>query len=217
MRKLFLLIVVLALLAGADGGARRVAQDQLAERVQKAVLEARSTDVRIDSVPFLGRLAVSGNVSRVRVRLNDVTVGKIHFASITADLRDVHLDRNKMLRDRKVVLEKLGPSAGAAVLSQVELGRLLSGASPVQVQLAPGKATLTLAGKEFPIVATLTDQVLRLQVAGSPAPPAVIQIPKLPLLPCAANLEVIAGAVRFGCSIAGVPPELVSDVSRLPA
>ncbi|HTJ76485.1 MAG TPA: LmeA family phospholipid-binding protein, partial [Acidimicrobiales bacterium] len=98
---------MLGLLVAADLAVRSAAEGQLRRRVAAAAAPAGATTARIDSFPFLGRLLVSGQVSRVEVSAADVTVEGLTFARVAVDLRDVTFDRNRLLSDRTVVLSSL--------------------------------------------------------------------------------------------------------------
>jgi hypothetical protein len=215
VRKLLLLAVVavlVLLLVAADLGVRSVAESQLRDRVAAAVSPGGATSARISSFPFVGRLLISGDVSRIQVAAADVTVERLTFAKVSVDLQDVTLDRGRLLSDRKVVLESLGKGTATAELTQDRLSAALG----VPVTLTAGHIAVRVAGQQVTAKATVSDNTLRVTVAGLSVPG--LRIPKLPLLPCVADAVVLAGRIRLTCSVDQVPPELVGrpldEISR---
>jgi len=163
-----------------------VAEGQLRDRVSLAVAPAGATiagatTARIESFPFLGRLLTSGSVSRIKMSAAEVTVEGLTFARVGLDLRDVTFDRERLLSDRKVVLSSLDRGTATAEVTQEQLSERLG----VTVTLSAGKA--------------------QVRVAGQPA----LRIPKLSLVPCVADAEILPGRVRLTCSVDRIPAELV--------
>src|ERR1700738_2549498 len=82
MGKILAGLFVLAVLLGAvDIEARVYAQRQLERRIEAKVPGATAT-VNISSFPFLGRLAVSGTVPKIRAQVAHVGSGPFTFDSI---------------------------------------------------------------------------------------------------------------------------------------
>jgi hypothetical protein len=187
----------------ADVGIRSVAESQLRDRVAAAVTPAGATTARIRSFPFLGRLLLSGEVARVQVSSADVTVEGLTFARATLDLSKVTFDRDRLVSERKVVIDSLEQGTATAEVTQDELSRRLG----VAVTLEAGRARVRVAGQTVTATASVTDNTLRLTVAGLSVP--TLRIPKLPLVPCAADAVILPGRIRLTCTIHQVPPELV--------
>jgi len=208
-RKLVLLLIVVAMLVVGDVAARRAVEAQLERRVQLAVASAEgvpadSVKVHIGSFPFLGRLAVTGNVSQVRASVGGVEVRGLRFESIGVDLNDVHLDRDRLARSRQVDITGIGRGRAVAQITQADLRRALDG---VPVVLGPGRIGVTVAGVTASVSARVTDGVLRLSAAGVSLP--TLTLPKLPLLPCVAQAVSEPGRLVLSCAVAQVPPELL--------
>lgn len=207
-----LLAVVAGLLVAADIGVRSVAESQLRDRVVAAVSPGGATSARISSFPFVARLLTSGDVARIRVAAADVTVERLTFATVSVDLQDVTLDKTRLFSERKIVLESLGKGTATAELTQDRLSDALG----VPVTLTPGHIGVQVAGQQVTAMATVSDNTLRVTVAGLSVPG--LKIPTLPLLPCVANAVVLAGRIRLTCSVDQVPPELVGrpldEISR---
>ena len=180
-----------------------MAESQIRDRVVIAAEPAGETSARIDSFPFLGRLLTSGEVSRLRVAAADVTVEELTMARVALDLHGVTLDRDRLLSDQKVVLSELDRGTATAEVTAEQLSERLG----VNVTLEPGRARVRVAGQTVSAAASVTDNTLRLSVAGLSVP--ALRIPRLPLLPCVADAEILAGRVRLTCSVDQVPAELV--------
>lgn len=198
---------MLALLAGllvaADVGARSVAESQIRDRVVIAAGPAGETAARITSFPFLLRLLTAGDVSRIRVSAADVTVEGLTLARVALDLHGVTLDRDLLLSEQKVVLTALDRGTATAELTAAQLSERLG----VAVTLESGRARVRIAGQTVTAAASISDNRLRLTVSGFDVP--TLAIPRLPLLPCVADAEILPGRIRMTCSVDQIPPELV--------
>ncbi len=195
--------ILLGLLVAADVAARTVAETQLRQRVVMEAGSAGETTARIDSFPFLGRLLSAGDVSRIRVASADVTVEGLTLARVAVDLRGVRIDRDRLFSEQKVVLAELDSGTATAEVTAQQLSERLG----VDVILESGRARVRVAGQTVTATASVSDNVLRLAVSGVNVP--ALRIPRLPLLPCVADAEILAGRIRLTCSVDEVPAELV--------
>jgi hypothetical protein len=195
--------VILGLLVGADVAVRGVAESQLRDRVETAVRPAGATSARIESFPFLGRLLTSGTISRIRISTAEVTAERLTFARVSLDLQDVTFDRSSLLSQRKVVLKSLGHGTAEAELTQQRLSDVLG----VPVTLDAGRVRVRVAGALVSADASVSDNTLRLKVAGITVP--ALRIPKLSLLPCVADAVILPGRVRLSCQVDQLPAELL--------
>lgn len=198
-----MLAFIAGLLVAADVGARSVAESQIRDRVVIAAGPAGETSARIDSFPFLGRLLTGGDVSRIRVSAADVTVEDLTLARVALDLHGVTLDRDRLLSEQKVVLTALDRGTATAELTAAQLSERLG----VAVTLESGRARVRVAGQTVTATASISDNRLRLTVAGVDVP--TLRIPRLPLLPCVADAEILPGRIRMTCSVDRIPAELV--------
>lgn len=203
MRKLVLLAVVVGLLVAADIGVRSVAESQLRDRVATSVQPAGPTTARIESFPFLGRLLTSGAVAHIRIAAAEVTAERLTFARVSLDLEDVTFDRRSLFSQRKVVLTSLRRGTAVAEVTQDRLSALLG----VPVTLEPGRVRVRVAGQMATAAASVTDNTLRISVAGLSLP--ALRIPRISLLPCVADAAVLTGRVRLTCEVDKLPPELL--------
>jgi len=200
---------LVATLVGADVAARRATEDQLERRVRLAVSAAegvRVDDVKVhvDSFPFLGRLAVTGNVSGVTASTSGVQVGNLRFSSIRVNLDEVHIDRDRLVVDRQVDIRTIAHGMAVGEVTQADLRRALDG---TPVVLGDGKIGITVAGVTASVSARVTDGVLRLSAGGVLFP--AIDLPKVPLLPCATQALAVPGRLILSCAVDQVPTELL--------
>lgn len=198
-----MLAFIAGVLVAADVAARTVAESQIRDRVVIAAGPAGETEARISSFPFLLRLLTAGDVSRIRVSAADVTVEDLTLARVTLDLRGVTFDRDRLLSEQKVVLTALDRGTATAEVTADQLSERLG----VAVTLEAGRARVRVAGQTVTATASITDNRLRLTVAGYDVP--TLPIPRLPLLPCVANAEILPGRIRMTCSVDRIPAELV--------
>jgi hypothetical protein len=133
----------------------------------------------------------------------DVTVERLTLARVALDLHDVTFSRDRLLSERKVVLESLAHGTAAAEVTQDQLSERLG----VAVTLEAGRARVQIAGRTVTATASVSDNTLRLSVSGFSVPP--LRIPRLPLVPCVADAEILPGRIRLSCSVDQIPPELV--------
>lgn len=191
------------MLVVADVAARGVAESQLEDRVRDTVQPTGTTTARIESFPFLGRFLTSGAVSRIRVSAAEVTAERLTFARVSLDLEDVTFDRDSLLSDRQVVLESLRRGTAEAEVTQDELSERLG----VPITLEAGRARARVAGQLVTAAASVSDNTLRLTVSGQSVP--ALRIPRLSVLPCVADAEILAGRIRLSCEVDELPAELL--------
>ena len=199
---LLIVVVVLAgLLVSADVVARKLAEDELAARVKTAVPTAATTSAQLRSFPFLARLLVSGDVSEVDAAVGDVTVQGLRFASIAVDLHGVRVDRDQLVRDRRVVLQKIDRGRVEARVTAEALTEALG----VPVSLEQGRASVTIAGRTLGAELEVENGRLVVGVTGFSLPAIHVTAP---LLPCVANARVVPGVVLLTCDFTEIPKEL---------
>ena len=198
-----MLALFAGLLVAADVGARTVAESQIRDRVVVAAGPAGETSAHIESFPFLVRLLTAGDVSRIRVAAQDVTVEDLTLARVALDLHGVTIERDRLLSEQKVVLTALDRGTATAEVTADELSERLG----VPITLEAGRARVRVAGQTVTATASVSDNRLRLSVAGVDIP--TLRIPKLPLLPCVAGAEILPGRIRMTCTVDKVPAELV--------
>jgi hypothetical protein len=193
-------VLVVALLV-ADVTARTLAEDALAARVKAAVPSASTTSAQVRSFPFLGRLLTSGRVPEVDAAVGDITVQGLRFASIAVALHGVQVDRDQLLRDRRVVLEKIDRGRVEARVTADALTEALG----VPITLEQGRASVTIAGHTLGAELSVENGRLVVGVAGFSLPTIHVTAP---LLPCVANARIDPGVVLLTCDFTEIPAEL---------
>lgn len=204
IRRLLLLFLVLVLggLVVVDVVARRAAEGHLRQIVVDRVQPGGEVSVRISSFPFLGRLLVSGTVSRVDAEVRDLTVGGMTFRRAGVRLHDVRIDRDALVEEQRGALESIGRGTALAELSEDELSRLVG----TRVDLEDGRARVDLGGGLVGVEARLEGRTLVVDAAGLTLP--AVEIPELPLVDCLTSTEFLRDRLRLTCSIEDVPVEL---------
>jgi len=142
-------------------------------------------------------------VSHIRVTAAEVTAERLTFARVSVDLSDVTFDRGSLVSQRTVVLTSLRRGTAEAEMTQDRLSDVLG----VPVTLDAGRVRLRVGGQMVTANAVVSDNTLRLTVAGLSVP--ALRIPKLSLLPCVADAVILAGRIRLSCQVDTLPAELV--------
>jgi len=207
-RLLIALAILLVVLVVGDFVAKAYATSQLRDRAERAARGATSSSASISSFPFTLRLLVAGSVQQVHVRVGPVVASKVTFASVSVDLHDVHVDRHRLINDRKVQLTGLGSGTVTAELTDTEISRLAG----TRVTFGPGHVTVSAAGVDVAATVEVTNGSLSF---GGLRLPIKFRVPRAPLFPCDATKAVVKqGAVDLSCTVHNVPPELVGKTLR---
>jgi len=127
MKKLLVtLLVLLALLVGADRIAAYVAAQQVAGKIRTSAMLAADPRVKITGFPFLTQ-AFAGRYDRIEVAADDVDRGGVRLTHFTTSLYGVQLPLSDALggRVQSIPVDRL---TGQAVVGYVDLkssGRML--------------------------------------------------------------------------------------------
>ena len=217
-RRLLTLVVVLvlALLVGADFGAKWLAARAVADQAKRST-GAASGSASISGFPFLYETIGQGRVHGLHVRLTGVPAGPgLQLQTVTVDLSDVHFDRHRLWADRKVTVTSVASGTGVIDVSVAELstvaGRTVTIGPPGpsgQPQLlvdTPGggtvAATASIASGHF------------LQVVAGGVPLVNVDLARTPLVQdCDMGLRVTATGVEASCTMSPVPPSVIAAVS----
>lgn len=205
-RKLVVIALVLVALAGvADVLVKKAAEGQIASKAESQSGAQASADAHITSFPFIGRLLASGHVPEIDVRVKRAVAGSVTLASVDVDLRDVHLDKHRLLSDHKADITRIG--SGKLVVD-ID-GPALTTLAHVDIQVTGGQIQVSVRGKTIQATPGVDGQgQLTLQLEGLPAVP--IKLPKSDLVPCqATTVQVRGDVVELGCPFSEVPPALL--------
>lgn len=204
-----LVLVVLAVVAlVADVVVKRRAETELAAQVTKRAAGTTGVRAKISSFPFVGRLAVSGQVPKIVVSAESSATGALPLANIRVEVEDVKLDTGAAV-DGRVVVQSIGRGSVQADVDQDEINRRLP--LGYRVQLLVGKAVVTGPASIRAELVSTSSGALALRVAGK----SLIELPfpTTTLLPCRPTATFVSGAARLTCTFTGVP-KLLLDLAR---
>lgn len=202
MRKLLVLAVLAVVLAIVDQGARVFAEGELAARAREAATDESGAAADITSFPFLGRLAASGSVERVQVRVDGARAGPLRLAAVVVDASGVVLDRSR-LASGQVRLEGIDRGSVAVEVDGGALAEVLD----VPVRVADGAVQVEVGGATLTATAEVDDGTLVLRVAGLSA--LRVPVVRTALIPCAVTtLAVVGDRVRLACEVDELPDAL---------
>lgn len=208
MRKLVLLLVLAAVLVVAvlvDATAETRAEEEVVVAVRNGVGEVGEVEAEIDSFPFIGRLLLQERVPTLRVRLTDIGGYGLDVAELRVVAQEIRLDRDVLLQG-EVKVTGVGHVRAEAVITAAEVSR----ATGAEIELlADGQARVTVRGITATANAEVADGQIRFAVAGLPA--IALPLPATGLLPCAPDVEVVAGALLASCEAERLP-QILLDV-----
>lgn len=157
---LITLLVLAALLVGADFGARYVAQDRVGVALQGPLQLSRAPEVDVHGFPFLTQ-ALAGRYDDVELTGSGIRYGQLRDLTLSARLHGVTLPPDRLLAGRVTTIPTDTVDAEARVGAD-DLGRLLR---LDDVTVAPADAddstsairltsTVTVGGRSVPVTAT---------------------------------------------------------------
>jgi hypothetical protein len=211
-RRWVVLVVVLVVLAvlfeAADLVSRHVAQDTIAARAVNAT-SAAGGSAAVAGWPFLVDLA-GGNVHQVTVDLRSVPIGALTFSELDVVLTGISIDTHALFADRALRLKAMASASVRAVLTAAEL----TSAAGYPVTLKPdGTVDVLFDGRTYAgQVALVGGHVLVLERAGTQL--FRVDLAQDRLVPdCNMNLTVSSQSVTTTCTVAPVPPRILSALS----
>lgn len=197
-RWIIAVVVIVAVLVALDFGARIVAQDVMASKIEQQGLSTKP-DVSIEGFPFLTQVA-SKRFQQVNITATDISAGPVTITKVNATAHGIRL--NSYAFSSGTITSLTGTalisfaSLGGALTQQVgPLGSLLNGAGLNLTQAGPGevKASLNLlvtTGSATWRISRLSGNRLNVRLVGSSGLPSsllssiqdvTLQLPKLPL------------------------------------
>jgi hypothetical protein len=192
--------VLVLFLAGVDVAAKHLAENRIEARAREEVPEAGSFDARIDSVPFLPRLLLSGSAGDVDLRIEQVPTRAVQLTAVDLNLRGVELDRDALL-SRRISVNSI---ESGTVTAELDAGAL-SRAAGVPVTIGGGEVRSRVGpvnASARPAVANDGALTLRLGPVR-----ATVALPRSKLLACTATrVAVVDDRVRVSCDVDDVPP-----------
>jgi hypothetical protein len=198
VRRLIYLGVVAALLVVGDVATRGFVESTVNTRAQQEAPPDSTVTASIDGFPFLPRLIFSSEVKHASVHIANISAQVLVFAEVDIDLSGVHLDRGRLINDRKARITGIDHGKITAVLTADALSDALHGAP---VTMADGKVTVS------GVSVTPTIRNDRLAIGG-------LVIPPVPFVPCVSAVAVQSGRLQLSCEIDEVPPALLDAVQE---
>jgi len=186
-----------------------IAQNQVARVIAKRT-RARAVTVRVDSIPFLYDILVSGSLPVVDVQLIDVPVGRLDVAHIDLSAQNVRFDRHVLFDDRRLRVTAISSATVQATVTAAELSKaighevVLMGPDTIKVRIGPllVPAQLGIVGGH---VLTIDEEGFRLLGVD------LASISVVP--PCDMRLTVGRGVATLQCRTAPVPRSLFAAIS----
>lgn len=215
IRKLVVLAVLAAGLVVADIAARSWAESKLAEQAAAYYPPSGRSSASIRSFPFLGRLALSGDVPAVVLRLEELSAHILTVRHLEFDLKDVKVDRSELAAGRVRVID-IGAGRIEALLDGASLARAVG----LDVRFTDGEVEVRRTVRNIEVSArgrvTLEGNLLKIvptsvQGLGLPASAFTItyEIPGVELLPCAAEVRPVPDGLLVACAVNDIPGVLV--------
>ncbi len=207
VRRLLVFLIVATLIVGLAGLAdvviRHRVETTIATKIDQGV-PGSSAQVRISSFPFLGRLAASGNVSKLAAHVTGVVAESVRFDTVDVVVTDVKVDRNELVNG-KVQIRSIRQATITGVVSQASLDR------QVGLPLTLGAGTVGVAGAQVPATVAVVNNRIRIQVP--PLKPISITLPLTDLLPCIGGASLQPGRLVVTCATDHLPAALDGGAS----
>jgi hypothetical protein len=207
--KIFVLLGILAgVLTIGDVEARMYTEHQFAHRIDTNVPGAHAA-VKISSFPFVGRLAATGTVREIRAHVTNVVSGRFTFDTVDVAVSGVHLDRTALFKHQTIRVLDINHGTVTADMTEAAVDQVAGG---LPIKLLDGAVQLAVKGVNVVGHVSVVGNQLVVNVSGAPL---TVAIPKLPLLPCAANAVVTTGHLTLTCALQGIPPALVGATGQV--
>lgn len=195
---LVVLAVILAVLSVADVVIRHRVEHAIADQIDMQVPGSHAS-VAISSFPFLGHLAVSGDVPKLTAHVTGVQAGPLTLDTVDVVVTDVNVARGQLVHG-KVALRSIRRADVTATVSQASIDRQIG--LPVTL----GAGTVGIGGLQ--VGAGVAVSANRVQIQVPPLPPVSITIPVTKLLPCVGGASITPGELVVTCTTDQLPPVL---------
>ena len=190
---LALLLLIVAILVGADFAVRSATEDAIATDVHRST-HSQSASASIDSFPFLYDTIAQGRVDRLEVTDRGVPAGLFRIDQIQVVASQVSFSRRQLLADHKVDI--------------------------TAVSRATFKVTARLTTLENSVATYLGAQITatasnRLVVSVAGRTVATIDLTRIPIVPfCPLNLSHTGDTYVLACTVAPVPAPVLAALSK---
>ena len=157
MRKLLVLLLVAAVLVGADFAAARVFESKVADALERKYQLGTPPIVQVRDFPFLPHLA-TGRFSALDLAANNARTPGLEVDRVEVQLRGVEVPRSVLLGGHGVV--RVDRSEGQVELGQDQINRLLAD------RLVGGQVTLEASGVRVRVSADVLGRRVEAVVSG---------------------------------------------------
>jgi hypothetical protein len=210
---LVLLVVlgaILGALAYADVRLRSLAEEHAQRQLSVALPQARGVKVVLDGFPFTLGVLMDGQVEGLHVTIDEVQEAGLAAQDLSLHVETISLDKDALMDDQRLVVTDIGRATAQGFVSDDAVSR----AAGQQVVFTPGKAHATVRGQEIEVRASVKGRLVQLS-SGIPGVPSVMfPLPPNDVLPCAPELELLAGKIRLSCSIDELPATLKEAMAK---
>lgn len=212
MKRLVVGVVVLvALLLVLDVLARLWVERRIEDRTEAHLHGVGAVDAGVSSFPFLGRLAVAGEVSHVTLRLDDVTGAGIDLSQIRLSVDGMVFDRGSLVSGDRVEVESVDRVTVRITITD----RALSEATRVSIALDDDQARVTAAGRTVTARVRVVDG--RIRFAVEPLPVVSVALPTADVLPCEPTVEIEPRQLVLVCEADELPPRVIEAIGEVVA
>jgi hypothetical protein len=206
---LIVLVVLAALLEGADLLVRHVAQDTIAGRAVVAT-GASSGSASVSGWPLLWDVFGQDSVPGVDLRLRGVPVGKLDLSQLNVDLSNVGVSSGDLITKRALRLTGIGRAQVTAVVTASEL----SAATGRDVEILPGgqvavdvsgvfvKASVAIDSGDVLVVDEAGMQILDINLSTDSLVPT-----------CSMTFQLSADQLSATCTVSPVPARVLAALS----
>jgi hypothetical protein len=190
-----------------DVTAKAYAESRLQQEINHRSAGDVHVHANIASFPFLGRLAVQQQVHQVELTAPDINTGPLTVENVRLVLDGVRINRNTLVKDQQVVVEKIAQGRAEADITEDSLSNALG----TRVRIGNGKVSADVLGHTVSADVAVKGNELTLKVPGLPLP--ALAVPGSDLLPCLGEASIGDGRIHFSCAVHGIPPVVVNLVN----
>jgi hypothetical protein len=198
---LVLLLVGIGIFLYADSRVKDYAETEAETRIADRVPQASGVNVEIEGYPLLFDVLFSSKIEGLAVTVAKVTSPKIEAVDLSLHVEGIALDRDKMLKDRTLVVTDIERATVQGFLTQEAVSEATRG----KVKFSPGSVTATVRGHTFAAKLTVKGRRIELSAPIPGVPPVVVPLPDEELLPCEPEVELQEGRLRLSCTITELP------------
>lgn len=200
------LAVIVGLLAAIDLGVRILVENQIASAVEaEDELQVDDVEVSIDSFPFLGKLALTGEVSSTTIDLVGLTDPNLEIERLSISADGIVFDRNDLAQGT-VRVTSVDSVAAEMVVTQ----EAASAAVGVPVVFGQGTIGVETAAGVVSTSVAVVDAVVTFTAPG--VGELSIELPLQDYLPCPPSALAEPGRIVLSCTAEQLPQVLLDAI-----